>query len=198
MHLNSILFLFVSLFYAATFAPITLAADYETLDWLDLLPEADLQALQNRPTINHNSPAEDNNIPFGSEFTASEDELLGANLDFDLEINPAYEQALQSKNIVEALNGKDIRIPGFIVPLEFTDDLIITEFFLVPYFGACTHLPPPPPNQMVLVTAAEGFSMINLYTPFLISGELSTEITSNSLGTSAYSMTLDSLEKFSF
>lgn len=196
MHLKSILFLFLSLFYAVTFAPITLAADYETLDWLDLLPEADLQALRNGPAINHNEPIEANNIPFGSEFEASEEDLLGSNLDFSLEVNPVYEQAMQSKNIVDELNGKDIRIAGFIVPLEFTDDLTITEFFLVPYFGACIHLPPPPPNQMVLVTAAEGFSMSNLYTPFWISGELNTEITSNSLGTSAYSMTLDELEEY--
>ena len=30
------------------------------------------------------------------------------------------------------------------------------EFLLVPYYGACIHVPPPPVNQIVHVTLAEG------------------------------------------
>ncbi len=45
------------------------------------------------------------------------------------------------------LNDKDVRIPGFIVPLEYKESEIVTRFLLVPYFGACIHEPPPPPNQ---------------------------------------------------
>src|SRR5690606_18432104 len=48
------------------------------------------------------------------------------------------------------LNGVEVRIPGFMVPLEDTETRV-TEFLLVPYFGACIHTPPPPPNQMVHV-----------------------------------------------
>jgi hypothetical protein len=49
-----------------------------------------------------------------------------------------------------ALNGKRVVIAAFIVPLE--DDMQqADEFLLVPYFGACVHTPPPPPNQMVYV-----------------------------------------------
>ena len=41
-------------------------------------------------------------------------------------------------------------LTAFIVPLE--DDMqSADEFLLVPYFGACVHTPPPPPNQMVYV-----------------------------------------------
>ncbi len=48
------------------------------------------------------------------------------------------------------LAGKRVSIPGFMVPLE--DDLDkVTEFLLVPYSGACIHVPPPPPNQIVYV-----------------------------------------------
>jgi hypothetical protein len=49
-----------------------------------------------------------------------------------------------------ALDGKRVVIAAFIVPLE--DDMQqADEFLLVPYFGACVHTPPPPPNQMVYV-----------------------------------------------
>lgn len=49
------------------------------------------------------------------------------------------------------LDGKSVRIPGFMVPLE-DDQKAVTEFLLVPSPQACIHVPPPPPNQMVLVT----------------------------------------------
>jgi uncharacterized protein len=48
------------------------------------------------------------------------------------------------------LDGKMVRIPGFVVPLDdFTEEG--AEFLLVPYYGACVHTPPPPPNQIVFV-----------------------------------------------
>ena len=51
---------------------------------------------------------------------------------------------------LEALNGKVVKIAAFIVPLE--DNMQESdEFLLVPYFGACVHTPPPPPNQMAFV-----------------------------------------------
>ncbi|HPF62764.1 MAG TPA: DUF3299 domain-containing protein [Gemmatimonadales bacterium] len=51
---------------------------------------------------------------------------------------------------LKALDGKRVVIAAFIVPLE--DDMQqADEFLLVPYFGACVHTPPPPPNQMVYV-----------------------------------------------
>ena len=51
---------------------------------------------------------------------------------------------------LKALDGKLVKIPGFIVPLEDYEEEG-AEFLLVPYFGACVHTPPPPPNQMVFV-----------------------------------------------
>src|SRR5690606_41234775 len=52
--------------------------------------------------------------------------------------------------MVPSLNGKKIRIPGYVVQLEGDADKV-TQFLLVPYFGACIHVPPPPPNQIILV-----------------------------------------------
>ncbi len=42
-----------------------------------------------------------------------------------------------------ALDGQKIKMPGYITPLEITSDGM-TEFLLVPYLGACIHVPPPP------------------------------------------------------
>ena len=70
-----------------------------------------------------------------------------------------------STKIIEQLNGQLVRIPGFVVPVEF-DEESITEFFLVPYFGACIHSPPPP-NQIIYVHAPNGLQLNTLYDHFL-------------------------------
>ncbi len=52
--------------------------------------------------------------------------------------------------VVESLDGKRVKLPGFVVPLE-GDGEKLSEFLLVPYYGACIHVPPPPANQTVYV-----------------------------------------------
>jgi hypothetical protein len=72
----------------------------------------------------------------------------------------------------QKLDGKTVSIPGFMVPLE--DDLNqVTEFLLVPYAGACIHVPPPPPNQMVYVKM-NGSSKVHVtFTdPIVVTGQL--------------------------
>ena len=54
---------------------------------------------------------------------------------------------------LKQLDGKKVRVPGFIVPLDDAD-LEGAEFLLVPYYGACVHTPPPPPNQMAFIQMA--------------------------------------------
>jgi len=82
-------------------------------------------------------------------------------------------QAQPNAPLVEELNGELVKIPGFVVPLEGDADAI-TEFLLVPYFGACVHVPPPPSNQIVYVTFAEGVPIDNLYDAVWVTGTLST------------------------
>ncbi len=56
----------------------------------------------------------------------------------------------ETTEALESRRGKAVRIPGFMVPFE--DGMSgVNEFLLVPYFGACIHTPPPPPNQIVYV-----------------------------------------------
>ncbi len=64
------------------------------------------------------------------------------------ELSEAYRNA----PVVNALDGQFVRIPGFVVPLD-ADFKNMKSFLLVPYFGACIHTPPPPPNQIVHVVA---------------------------------------------
>ena len=61
----------------------------------------------------------------------------------------------ESSKALDEIIGKKIRIPGFVVPLEISDRLTQT-FLLVPTAGACYHVPPPPPNQMIYVKLTNG------------------------------------------
>lgn len=71
----------------------------------------------------------------------------------------------------ERLEGQFIRMPGYALPLEY-EGAAIQEFLLVPYVGACIHVPPPPQNQMVFVKLAEPFIVTDLFTPVWITGRV--------------------------
>ena len=175
-----------------TFGAITVAAnpetavtDYTTIEWTDLIPAADLEALSNPPSyitdIEEGSEAELAGQVAGAIAAASDDR---------------YQQALVSTRVVATYDQQAVRLAGFIVPLDFDDDMNITEFFLVPYFGACLHLPPPPPNQIIHISDATGIALDEIFTPFWISGILSTRLLDTEVATSAYSMTLDNYELY--
>lgn len=87
--------------------------------------------------------------------------------------------------VVQELDGLEVRIPGFVVPLE-GDDQKLTEFLLVPYFGACIHVPPPPANQIVYVQFEKGALIENLYDAVWITGTLSTQGWSGDIATVGY------------
>ncbi|KPZ56913.1 MULTISPECIES: DUF3299 domain-containing protein [unclassified Pseudoalteromonas] len=89
--------------------------------------------------------------------------------------------------VVEALNGQSVSLPGFVVPLE-GDSEVITEFLLVPYFGACIHVPPPPPNQIVHVTVKGGVPIESLYDAIVVTGIISTETWSGEIAQVGYKM----------
>jgi len=95
-------------------------------------------------------------------------------------------QQVGTFNTVGALDGSKVRIPGYIVPLEADDQGRLTEFFLVPYFGACIHVPPPPPNQIVYVKLPHGVEAPEITDPYGVKGVLRTRKTSNDLAGSAY------------
>jgi len=89
----------------------------------------------------------------------------------------------------EALNEVEVRIPGFVTPLDYTDG-VITEFLLVPTLGACIHVPPPPVNQTVLVKTAEGqgIPIEDSYDPVWVMGKIATESTTTELASAGYNI----------
>lgn len=97
--------------------------------------------------------------------------------------------------VVEALDGKKVRIPGYVVQLEGNADNV-TEFLLVPYFGACIHVPPPPPNQIIHVEYAEGVPYENTYDAVWIEGTIKVERKEGDLAVVGYQMKADSVEVY--
>jgi hypothetical protein len=79
-----------------------------------------------------------------------------------------------------ALDGQQIRMAGYLLPLEHADEGV-SDFLLVPYVGACIHVPPPPANQIVLVRLGKKFKVNDLYTPVWITGQMKTKASSKAL-----------------
>ncbi|MCY7295004.1 DUF3299 domain-containing protein [Alteromonas sp. a30] len=104
-----------------------------------------------------------------------------------LDHNKSMAQQSPNAPTLPELNGKEVKIPGFVVPLE-GDDQTLTEFLLVPYFGACIHVPPPPSNQIVYVKFEKGVPVDSLYDAVWVHGTLSTEGWQGDIATVGYSM----------
>ena len=64
----------------------------------------------------------------------------------------------------------------------------------MPYPGACIHVPPPPPNQIVLVRYPKGIDLSDIYAPLWIEGTLRVEVSSNDLADSAYTIEAQTVE----
>ena len=94
-------------------------------------------------------------------------------------------QVLASAPVREELDGKMISIPGFVVPLE-AEQTRVFRFFLVPYFGACIHVPPPPSNQIIDVHFEPGTEVENLWDAVWVTGRLNTVDFQHEMGASGY------------
>jgi uncharacterized protein len=94
------------------------------------------------------------------------------------EIATKRKRAMEAVN--ENLNGQQVRLAGYVLPLEM-DGLKITEFLLVPYVGACIHEPVPPANQIVLVKFAQGIEVDGRFTPVWVRGKMITQVGTSKL-----------------
>ena len=94
---------------------------------------------------------------------------------------------LSNAPVNETLNNKYISLPGFIAPLNQHNG-VITEFLLVPYFGACIHTPPPPINQTVFVKVADnnGIKIDDSYGAFWVSGHILIDGKKTDMGAAGY------------
>jgi hypothetical protein len=171
------------LFLAPFLVKVANAQSYTEIEWVQLLPEDDLAALLNPPDYLadiQDGSAQDN-VDALSTFTDKDDTTR------------RFQKALESVRVIESFDNKSVRIPGFVVPLVSDGQQKITEFFIVPYFGACLHMPPPPPNQMIHGKVTEGFELTELTAPFWFEGVIHIKTMSNLTGTSAYTMALDNI-----
>ncbi|HMR03217.1 MAG TPA: DUF3299 domain-containing protein [Candidatus Competibacter phosphatis] len=89
--------------------------------------------------------------------------------------------------VVAALDGVRIRLPGFAIPLE-TDGQLANRFLLVPYIGACIHVPPPPLNQTVLVEAPMGALIQRVFDPVWVTGRLTVRRADTALANAGYTL----------
>lgn len=88
--------------------------------------------------------------------------------------------AAQAKAVNSAVVGQLVRLPGYLLPLEFKGK-DVSEFLLVPWVGACIHTPPPPANQIVHVTPDRPFPSSSLFLPVWVVGKLVATSTQKSL-----------------
>ncbi len=122
-------------------------------------------------------------------------------------LNPTHEQAVPEGRwlgggksmasvpapVVESLNGKTVQLSGYIVPLDF-DATTVKEFLLVPFVGACVHVPPPPANQIVYVQAPKGVKVKGLFEPVYVTGKLSTAPSFTGLADAGYTLEADRVD----
>ncbi|SEM64407.1 hypothetical protein SAMN03159362_5699 [Pseudomonas sp. NFIX51] len=101
---------------------------------------------------------------------------------------PAAKQDMPNAPVVQSLDGLSVRLPGYIVPLEVSEEGRTTEFLLVPYFGACIHVPPPPSNQIVHVKSQVGVKLDELYQPYWIEGPMQVKASTSEIADAGYQM----------
>ena len=89
--------------------------------------------------------------------------------------------------VVPELDNQAVRIGGYVVPLDF-DATKMKEFLLVPFVGACIHVPPPPPNQIIYVKAEDGFEVKGQFDPVYVTGTLKTARQFTGLAATGYTM----------
>lgn len=106
-----------------------------------------------------------------------------------------YMSAMSTAPVVEELDGKRVRLAGFVVPLEF-GGAEVTEFLLVPYFGACIHVPPPPANQIVYVKTETAYPLTQLFDAVRVTGTLKAQTYLNLLGDAGYTMEVREVEPY--
>ncbi len=98
--------------------------------------------------------------------------------------------------VTEEYNGRTVRIPGYLVPLEF-EGMGVTAALLVPYVGACIHVPPPPPNQLIFVTVSTPYESGGLFEAVWVTGVFGTSATETQLAEVGYAIAADEIAPYS-
>ena len=138
------------------------------LEWSDLVPESDgtaYEALRELGIVQHGEIS-----------------------------TPLFDQETNAE-ITDEYDGKIVRIPGYLVPLDY-DGTGITAALLVPYVGACIHVPPPPPNQLIYVTTDNPYEGAGLFEPVWVTGVFGAGSTKTQLAEIGYALSADRIEPY--
>lgn len=149
----------------ATVPQAARAEEVIDLEWVDLLPEGQTII---PPELLNLSPHDPNDL------AASQPVSSGVRTDW---------------------NGQIVRIPGYIVPIEYRGTAV-SAFILVPYVGACVHVPPPPANQLIFVTAPEPYESKGLFEAVNVTGMFGTASTSTQLAEIGYALSAERIEPY--
>ncbi|MFN7729605.1 MAG: DUF3299 domain-containing protein [Bdellovibrio sp.] len=96
---------------------------------------------------------------------------------------------------LKSLDGKMVKVPGFMVPLE-DEQKSVKTFLLVPSPQACIHVPPPPPNQMVLIEMDTSKEVKVEFGPIWVYGTLKLHSKRHLYGESSFQMVGVAIEPY--
>ena len=145
------------------------------IGWEDLMPEGEEERLQKM---------------YAAQMATLYSIAEGSSADTAVQIG--------SFNTVDTYDEQKIRIPGYTVPFSYDAKAEISEFLLVPYFGACIHAPPPPPNQTIFVHTDKPILLKDLPQAVWVEGTMHAKKQESDLADAAYVIDLTQVEKYEY
>lgn len=112
-----------------------------------------------------------------------------------MDLATGFEQP-EASGVTTQYDGRTVRLPGYVVPIDYSGTGV-TAFILVPYVGACIHVPPPPANQLVMVTTDRPYEAGSQWDPVAVTGRFGTAGTSTDLAEVGYALSADRIEPYS-
>lgn len=143
------------------------SAEYRPMDWETLIP-TDWEPLKDFKSLDFSSMSD------------SDPRAIAA--------LRKLQKAWKNAPLNPAIQNEKIEISGFIVPLDSSDSTTIEEFLLVPYFGACIHVPPPPSNQVIHVTLDKPLKGFQMMDPVTVTGALKPSHVDTPFGSAGYQL----------
>lgn len=128
--------------------------------------------------------------PFSTMTQEEIDKLMDGSEESRAEL-ARLDEAYNYAPVVDALDGKRVKLAAYITPLEYNEDSLMSEFLLVPYVGACIHVPPPPANQVVHAKSGEAIKMNSIYDPVWAVGVIRAETIVSDLAKSGYQLEVE-------
>lgn len=145
---------------------------YENLEMDDKVELTFINDIRRQRELGYLSDKHDN-VAYAREIEAKLT-AKGLNVEGLLVLDKAFRAEIEARGreVRSEFDGRMVRMPGYALPLEATGKAV-SKLLLVPYVGACIHVPPPPPNQLIVVDLKTPYKVENLYDPVWITGRLS-------------------------